>query len=57
MTVTILRAPNLRNGLSNNNMLENGKENFETGTVKPITEVNSKLDKRLMIGGFDQQKA
>jgi hypothetical protein len=57
MTVTILRAANLRNGLSNNNMLEYGKENFETGTVKPITEVNSKLDKRLLIGGFDQQKA
>jgi hypothetical protein len=53
----ILGAANLRNGLSNNNMLEYEKEKFETGTVKPITEVNFKLDKGLLTRGFDQQKA
>ena len=57
MTLTILRATNLRNGLSNNNMLEYGKEKFETGAVKPITEVNFKLDKGLLTRGFDQHKA
>jgi hypothetical protein len=45
MMVMILGAANLRNGLSNNNMLKYGKEKFETGTVEPITEVNFKLDK------------
>ena len=29
------------------------KKKFETGTVKPITEVNFKLDKGLLIWGVE----
>jgi hypothetical protein len=57
MTVMILRAANLRNGTSNNNILEYENEKFETGTVEPITEVNFRLDKGLLTRVFDQQKA
>ena len=52
------RSSNPRKGLSTNNMLEYGKEKkIETGTVKPITKVNFKLDKGLLIRGLESAES